>query len=236
MKRSKKSSAKKFRDSRSPMSLLRNKTKGISIGEFSLDSLCAFSSLDSFKNIVLAACSLFVIVAIMVQIRFALTTQPPAFVDRLPSYKFYKSRYLKSVWADIVIVALGMYSVLPWLNADEDELEEAMISNLDAGIQSNTPYIEQPNSQNFQLYYWGVLSRISGLLNSCPATNFGIFNFPSSVKEAKVGDILSWMPFPDDVIPSADYLIQHLRTEILRDGGCSKNHPSKKVLFVMKVV
>lgn len=129
------------------MSLLRGKQNYVSIGDFSLDSLCAFSSLGTYKNIVLAACSLFVVVAIMVQIRFALTTQPPAYVNKLPSYKFYKSRYLKSVWADIVIVALGMYSVKPWLNGDPDELEEAMISNLDAGIQSNTPFIEQPPSR-----------------------------------------------------------------------------------------
>lgn len=217
VKRTNKSAAKKLRDSRSPMSLLRGKTKGLSIGEFSLEYINAFKTLGCFKNIILAVCSLFAVLAIMAQIRCAKSTLPPAAIDRSPSYKFYKSRFLKSVWADIVIVALGMYSVLPWLDADPAELEEAMVSNLDAGIQSNTPFIDKPTSQNFQLYYWGVLSRMSGLLNSCPATNYGIFNFPKAVRDAKVEDILSWMPFDEEYLPSVDSLISHLRDEILKE-------------------
>ena len=54
-------------------------------------------------------------------------------MDRLPSYRFYKSRYIKSEWTDLVIISLGMYYILPWLNADPVELEEAMFSNLDVG-------------------------------------------------------------------------------------------------------
>jgi|AntRauTorckE5430_2_1112549.scaffolds.fasta_scaffold11246_3 hypothetical protein len=42
IKRYRKSSANKLRDSRSPMSLLRGNSKGLSIGEFSLGYLNAF--------------------------------------------------------------------------------------------------------------------------------------------------------------------------------------------------
>jgi len=105
VKRKNKSSEKKQKDSRHPSFLLRGKSKSLSIGEFSLESLNSFKNLEYYETIVKSACSLFVVIAILIQIRFALFSVPPAMVDGLPSYRFYKGRFFKSAWTDIVIIA-----------------------------------------------------------------------------------------------------------------------------------
>lgn len=203
-----------------PSSLLRNKPQGLSIGEYGIDCINVFSEFECFSGIVLRACGLFIIIGIMIQIRYARNDVPPALVDRLPSYKFYKARYLKSINSHAIVILLAMYTILPFLESDAEALESALYSNLDAGIGSNTPFIEKPNQNNFYLYYYGVISRILGLLNSCPSTNSQIFNFPSSVKDAKVEDVLKLLPFPEEVMPSVEDVKVFLRNEMLREDEC----------------
>eukprot|EP00200_Dunaliella_tertiolecta_P000209 CAMPEP_0202364850 /NCGR_PEP_ID=MMETSP1126-20121109/16095_1 /ASSEMBLY_ACC=CAM_ASM_000457 /TAXON_ID=3047 /ORGANISM="Dunaliella tertiolecta, Strain CCMP1320" /LENGTH=414 /DNA_ID=CAMNT_0048959579 /DNA_START=1949 /DNA_END=3193 /DNA_ORIENTATION=+ len=153
----------------------------------------------------------------MIQIRYARNNVPSALVDRLPSYKFYKARYLKSINSHAIVILLAMYKILPFLDSDTEALEYALYSYLDAGVGSNSPFIEKPNQNNFHLYYYGVISRILGLLNSCPSTNHQIFNFPSSVKDASVEDILKLLPFPEISKPSVEEVTNFLRNEMLRE-------------------
>ena len=210
-------SASKKRGS-APSSMLRKNPKCLSIGEYGIDKLNTFADFVCFPGIVLRACGLFTVLGIMIQIRHARNNVPPALVDRLPSFKFYKARYLKSINSRAVVILLAMYPILSYLHSDPETLESTLYSNLDEGVGSNTPYIDKPNPNNYSLFYYGVISRILGLLNSCPATNFSIFNFPNSVKDFKVEDVLKLLPFPEDVMPSADEVKAFLRNEMLLEA------------------
>lgn len=214
---SSKSASKK--KGQAPSSSLRKKPQGLAIGEYSIDVLNTFADFDCFSGIVLRTCGLFVVLAIMIQIRYAKNNTPPSMVDRLPSYRFYKARYLKSINCHAIVILLGMYQVLTFLPSDTETLESSLYSNLDAGVGSNTPLIhDKPNLNNWGLFQYGVISRILGLLNSCPATNSGIFNFPSSVREHKVENILKLLPFSEDVMPFVEDVKDFLRGEMLLEA------------------
>jgi hypothetical protein len=201
-------------------SVLQSKNpRGISIGEFEIDSINAFREFSFFNNLIIFTCGLIVIIAIMIQIRFARNNVPHSTVDRLPSYKFYKARYLKTTYTKSVVIVLAMYSVLPWLDTNMVTLENSMIQHLNTGVESNSPYIEKPNSNNYQMYFYGVISRMLGLLNSCPASNHQIFNFPSAVKDANMETILKLVPFPESSKPSVDEMIGFLREVCLKEDN-----------------
>ena len=174
---------KRNRSNRSqpPNSAALGGKRHLSIGEFSLADLKALSQVENFRGIVLLTGVLFVIVVLMVQIRSLRSSEPPAFVDRSPSYKFYKARFLRSPETLSVVVSLGICQILPFMDCDPSVLQTSIYQNIDCGAGGNARFIERPNSQNFTAYFHGVVSRLLGLLNSCPATNASVFNLPRDV-------------------------------------------------------
>lgn len=199
----------------SPSSSFRGTNKGLSIGEFPLSSLLVFRELESYPSVVMAACGLAVTLGILIQIRSLRNDAPPSLVDRLPSYRFYKARFLKGAYTQGVVTCLAMYRILPFLDSDPNYLDSYLYTSIDSSSVTNAPFIEKPTSQNYDMYLHGAISRMTGLLNSCPATNFSVFNFPASARSAKVEDVLKLLPFPAEDMPSAAAVVSFLQENIL---------------------
>jgi len=144
-----------------------------------------------------------------VQIRSLRSSEPPAFVDRSPSYKFYKSRFLRSDDANCISICLGICQILAFIDCDPMVLQESIYAYLDSGAGANSRYIERPNRGNFYSYFHGVVSRISSLLNSCPATNASIFNLPRDVNSLSVSQVIDLLPFENR--PSTEEVSERIR-------------------------
>lgn len=189
---------------------MRNRQKGLSIGEFNLSHLNALSELDEiFPGIKLFAAVTMINILNMVQIRAALNTLPPALVDKSDSYKFYKARLNKKSPVQGLLISLGVCQIAPFLEADPGLLTNSIISYNDCGAGAGAKFIATPNKDNYEPYFHGVVSRMTGLVNSCPSTSPNVFNFPSGHLEFKVQDVIDALPFKEK--PSAEEVKKEFR-------------------------
>jgi len=191
---------------------LRIRRKGISIGEFPIIDLNALSELEYFPGIKLWCAVTMVIILNMVQIRSALNSVPASIVDRSPSYRYYKARFLRKDEVQGFLISLGICQIAPFMEADPGLLNYTIQQYLDCGAGGNSPYIEKPTETNYEKYFHGVVSRMAGLINSCPSTNGQTFNFPPGHLTFTLKDILEALPFSDG--PTSE----EVRDQILEMG------------------
>lgn len=83
------------------------------------------------------------------------------------------------------------------MEADLGLLNECIQKNLDIDAGHNSPSFEPPTQRNYEAYFHGVVSRMSGLINSCPSTKPLMFNFPKNHLKFGLEDILNSLPFED---------------------------------------
>jgi len=188
------------------------RNKGLSIGEFHISDLTALRHLADYKSLLRWCACTIVIILTMVQIRSALNSVPSSVVDRSPSYRFYKYRYLKKVESSGFLISLGICQIAPFMDADPALLNNSIYSYI-YSPGDNAPLIERLNSHNYYMYFHGVVSRMRGILNSCPSTNSGLFNFPKDAVKLGLQDILKSLPFPE-----GDIDFDKVKSDLVRLG------------------
>jgi len=139
-----------------------------------------------------------------------------SFFDRSPSYKLYKSRILRSPDTESVSICLGICQNLPFIYCDPMVLQSSIYQDIDSWAGANARYIEHPNKDDFYSYFHGVVSRLSGLLNSCPATNAAVFNLPRDVSSLTVYQVIDLLPFKNR--PSVKDVIERINSHAF-DGN-----------------
>jgi hypothetical protein len=117
-------------------------------------------------------------------------------IDRSDSFKAYKGKVLKS---DVGLIFITAAAVSLSFSYVEDSSPLGIwydIVSIMECYRGSAPYLVNLNKQNYSRWREGMMSRLFGLLNSCPATNVSIFNLAEEqLKTITLNEVLSLLPF-----------------------------------------
>lgn len=183
------------------LSSVKNEYSYPCIGEFAFRSLVPLQTTPRWKVIfILAACCL-VWIHIMCSIRES-TDEDNAEYDARYSVKFYKSGFIGGGHVIPLAAALaivGALGVLPSLDPQkiDDQIQAAVMA-----YKPNVKLPKQLTASNYPQWVNGSISRIIGLLNSCPAAVASISKFgiqPGTSGQKSLEDIVNGLPLPGKV-------------------------------------
>lgn len=147
-----------------------------------LDSSAPDSGLI-LKNMVIAGIALM----IMAQITISVRPEGAEYVDKLPSYKDLKKKFISGSPGRTLAAAAGFAAAFPWLMQDpqmqgDDGANKIIIlvTNMVDMPSPNTRRIT-PSISDWQLYAKGEAGAAMGQMLSCPATNFKTINIEPNV-------------------------------------------------------
>jgi hypothetical protein len=143
------------------------------IGEFAFSTLLPFAVLPLASNIFILAAITLVRIHVMCSIREA-TDEDNATYDSRKSVKWLKSSFIGAGHALAFAAALATAAALGSLPSTNPEEIQGIIQ---ASATAHKPNVKQPKQLtmgNYPQWINGSISRIIGLLNSCPAARSGI--------------------------------------------------------------
>lgn len=173
----------------------KSATEVLTIKSYDLSGLDNLQPITSFNNIVELTAAAMVCTVLLCQLRALRPDGNASKLDQLPSFRFYKKKI--SLGSPGQALAMGLATsvdgAIVLLPDDPAELESFMMSVLDC-YAGNEKFIEKPSANNLAEFITGHMSRILGILNSCPSANMGVFNLDASVASWGISDVLSRLP------------------------------------------
>jgi hypothetical protein len=169
--------------------------ESLSIKNYNLSSLDGLESIDSFENVTQLAAAAMVMIALLCQLRCLRPDGNASKLDQLPSFRFYKKKITLGTPGQALATGLAssLDEAIVLLPDDPKELESFMIAVLDC-YSGNEKFIEKASSSNLAEFIAGHMSRILGIINSCPSANMGAFNIDSSCVSWSISDVLERLP------------------------------------------
>lgn len=114
------------------------------------------------------------------------------------------------------LIAIALSISISYSEPDADDLENEIISGIDSW-RGSQPYIKNLDSKNFRRWRAGVVSRLIGLVNSCPATNISVFGLDlKTVNSLSIQQVIDSIGFRNP--PSAKDVAEHIVFGV-REGG-----------------
>ena len=180
------------------MSKLLKKTPGVfRISAYEIGTnLDVLSNLESWPEIRIQTGTAVVGICMLCQYRTNFPAWKSKDIDQLPSYRFYKKKLVTGDPGKVLAFALAATQpeTLPHIPVlGPDELEPWLMGIYNSFGGSNRS-IQTPNVNNIQFYIPGLMSRIIGLMGSCPSTSFDRFGIPNSMSSWKIADCLRSVP------------------------------------------
>lgn len=135
-----------------------------------------------FKNMMIAG----VMLIVMAQISISVMPEKTEYIDKLPSYKDIKKKFISSYIGRTLAACNGIAKAYPWLMQDpimQGNDIPFKISKLIFDLVDNpTPNIRRikPSVREWQLYAKGEYGAALGQMLSCPSTNLKILNLDGS--------------------------------------------------------
>jgi len=186
----------------------------LSIKEYNLNSINDLSQIENYSNIIELVCICMVTVVMLCQFRSLRPAGNSSKLDQLPSFKYYKRKVVMDYAGQAL--ALAVASSLPDavvnLPSDPNELERWLLAVLDS-YTGNEKLVKNCMENTVTDYVCGHMSRILGLMNSCPAANMQAFNLDTSCVNWGIKDVIERIPIsdlPEDIV---DRVVSRLRTE-----------------------
>lgn len=147
-----------------------------------LDSIESEYSRLILKNMIITG----VMLNVMVQISLSALPEKMDYIDKLPSYKDIKKKFISSHIGRTVAICNGIAKAYPWLIQDPSMQEgdinyklSRIVFDLIDNPTPNTKRIK-PSVGEWQLYTKGEAAAALGQMLSCPSTNLKVFNIDSS--------------------------------------------------------
>lgn len=184
----------------------------IHVQKYSLENVEGLAPLNSFDVLINFIAQCIVTVVMLVQIRIIKPDASGSSLDRSPSFRFYKKKCILADpgYATAAALAAGLPELIIYLPDDPEEMETFLIKALDAYV-GNEKFIETPTQNNIMECLWGHISRICGFLNSCPASNMGVFGLSASAAEMSISDVLKSIPINAVQLLSPESVAESLR-------------------------
>lgn len=187
------------------------------IGEFALNKIQVLNVIDSYDTVELMACSLAVVIALLCQVSAArAASEYEGNVDTSDTFKFWKSRFFKTDNTLVPMVCLATAASISYSEPDPQVLENEIIADVD-GYRGNLPYIKNLNAKNYRRWRAGLVARLLGWINSCPATNISIFGLDSkTVDTLSIQQVINSIGFSNP--PSAQKVAEHIISVVSDEG------------------
>jgi len=182
-----------------------------SISEYPIVSLAVLKDLPSYFNICLLAIIVMISLVVLCAMREN-TTESNAEFDNRPFVRYMKRNLFGT--GDTLVVAASL-AVVPVLGIIDTSTPVQVENFIKAAISNYRPNIKAPkqvNASNVDVWVNGQISRILGLINSCPASVAGLYNFgltPGRSSSTGVKQLVDSIPLPNK--PSAAYVIFSFR-------------------------
>lgn len=136
--------------------------------EFNLTMNAAGQEAFSYE-IALNVIAAMVTVVMLVQLRLSIASlRSPLEVDAMPSFKYYKSRILNGPPGVYTGILIGLYYSLHYETCDDLEV---LIGWYKDSFNRFSKHIEKCSQANHVDFVRGKISRVIGLMHSCPTTN-----------------------------------------------------------------
>lgn len=182
-----------------------------SICEYPISSLAVYRDLPSYSDICVLAIVLMASLAMLSAIREN-TNESNAEFDSRPSVRFIKRNFFGTPDALVVAACLAVVPALGFIQDISPTNVENFIKASIANYKPNVKAPKQLNASNVEVWVNGQISRILGLINSCPASIAGCSNFGLKNGQASRGSMESLvrsMPLPNK--PSVPFVINSFR-------------------------
>lgn len=134
------------------------------------------------KNIIISG----IMLNVMAQISISVLPEKMDYIDKLPSYKDVKKKFISSYIGRTVAACNGVAKAYPWLM--QDSIMQGNDINLKISkiifdlVDNPTPNVRRvkPSIGEWQIYTKGEAGAALGQMLSCPATNLRILNIDGS--------------------------------------------------------
>lgn len=173
---------------------------------------------------------------IMVQIRMSMREQTIDYIDKLPSYKDYKKKFITGIPGRSIAVASGLVLSYPYIldtlenipKSDPSQIYDCIFEYANTFLDENIPNtkrLSKPSSSaTWPAYAKSEMSAALGLLLSCPGTNIKLLNIdPSKAANATLLDVLNYSGFDQEFFHAQQISIDDIRnvfcTYMLADSG-----------------
>lgn len=128
-------------------------------------------------------------ISIMTMSQIAISARPEnaSYVDKLPSYKDIKKKFITSYIGRTLAACSGLAAAYPWLMQDpemqDDENAEKIIQIVTDLVDNPSPNTRRikPSVTNWQLYAKGEFGAAMGQMISCPSTGLKTINLAQDI-------------------------------------------------------
>lgn len=201
---------KSFKKNLSKSSLSRSLKRPKNLYVINLSFNDIYSILDSpsqdsgliLKNIIVSGIALM----IMAQITISARPEGAEYVDKLPSYKDIKRKFISSSIGRTLAASAGFAASFPYLMQDpqmqgHDGIEKIilLITNMVDMPSPNTKRIN-PSIADWQLYAKGESGAAMGQMLSCPATNLKTINIEPTVANYGFIEAFEWIGINEEYL------------------------------------
>lgn len=181
-------------------------TDTIGIRGYDLSCVKILSIIESYKNIINLSALTMVTVIMLCQFRSLRPSVSSARLDRSPSFKTYKKRII--VKHPGKALALSLACAIPEVNiylpTDPVDLEPWMIDIMQCHM-GNERILSAATEDNASDFIAGHMSRIIGILQSCPSS-CDAFNVTTDVVTWDIDDVLKRLPDPLSTVQKEDII------------------------------
>ena len=182
-----------------------------SICEYPISSLAALRDIPSYKNICVLAIVVMVCLVMLCSLREN-TSESNAEFDSRPYVRFIKKNVFGTSDGLVVATALAVVPVLGLIDVSTPVQVENFMKAAVANYKPNVKAPKQLNASNVEVWVNGQISRILGLMNSCPASVAGLYNFglsPGQASNFSIQNIVKSIPLPNK--PAWSYVVWSFR-------------------------
>lgn len=197
----------------------RNKST-FTIGDQPLKNIQVLEGIDSYSDVTLMVCSTAVVITLLSQVSTTRAgTGYTGNVDISETFKFWKSRFLKTDNVLVCVASLALVASISFAPIDPDALENELAMLIDC-YPGSRPFIKNLNAKNVERWRHGYMSRMLGWINSCPATSITAFSLePRTVGSMTIQQVIDSIGLknPPDAITVAKYIISVVAAEHERE-------------------
>jgi len=172
-----------------------------SICEYSVNSLAVLRDLPSYPSICLLSISIIVMVCLVMLCALREnTSESNAEFDSRPFVRFIKKNIFGSSDGLVVATALAVVQALGFIDVSTPVQVENFMKAAIANYRPNVKAPKQLNASNVEVWVNGQISRILGLMNSCPASVAGLYNFglsPGQSSRFSIKEIVNSISLPN---------------------------------------
>jgi len=170
-----------------------------SICEYPISSLAVLKDLPSYSSIALLSIIVMTCLVMLCALREN-SSESNAEFDSRPFVRFIKKNVFGSSDGLVVATCLAVVPALGLIDVSTPIQVENFIKAAISNYKPNVKAPKQLNPSNVEVWVNGQISRILGLMNSCPASVAGLYNFgltPGQCCNFSIQNIVKSIPLPN---------------------------------------